>query len=265
MRITLGFPLVAAVCICSTGWAQERGEDREKAPVTRREASVEVHTGSTDQQIAALLFGCARNEVELSKIAQEKASSEEVRNFAAMMVKDHLPGMEKLKRLAGSLASPHASGTPAAAIKKEIREEVKAEAREPRPEAKDPPAAPPKSRTRVVEEERTVIEARPGSAHGLNWVSIHKQIADQCLASTKAEFQKKEGDKFDHCYMGQQIMAHAKALDELKVLQNYASAELRKDIEEATEMATHHLAEAKKIAESMKDGAERVSRKPKEE
>src|SRR5436190_19695563 len=111
-----------------------------------------------------------------------------------------------------------------------------------------------------VDDERTSVETRHAS---FDWVSIHRQIADQCLASTKAEFQKKEGAEFDRCFMGEQIMAHAKTLDELKVLRNYAGPELRKDIDETTQMATRHLAEAKKIDESLQGNAgEGVSRKP---
>ena len=252
MRTIFGFSLAAAVCVSSLSWAQERREERREERAVRREAGLPAAhaAGSADQQIAALLFGCARNEVEISKLAEEKAASEEVRNFAAMMVKDHTPGMEKLQQLAGPLVSAHAPGTPGAAVKKEeVREEVRRE-----------PAAP---RARVVVEERTTVETRPA---GFDWVSIHRQIADQCLASTKAEFQKKEGAEFDHCFMGEQIMAHAKTLDELKVLRNYAGPELRKDIDETTLMATRHLGEAKKIAESLQGKAgERVSRKPKAE
>jgi len=257
MRTIFGFSLAAALCVTSLGWAQERREERREERAVRREASLpaEHAAGSVDQQIAALLFGCARNEVEISKLAEEKATSEEVRSFAAMMVKDHTPGMEKLQQLAGPLASARAPGTPGAAVKKE---EVREEVREvPREKGRVEP------RARVAVEERTTIVTRPAA---FDWVSIHKQIADQCLASTKAEFQKKEGAEFDRCFMGEQIMAHAKTLDELKVLRNYAGPELRKDIDETTLMATRHLAEAKKIAEGLQGKAgERVSRKPKAE
>lgn len=244
MRVIYGLTLAVTATICLPGVAQERREVPREAPGTpavRREAAQPA--GTADQQIAAVLSVCARNEVEISKFAQDKATSEAVREFAEMMVKDHTPGLEKLQRLAGPLAAAHAPGTPAAAVRKEVVREVE-------PQAK------------IVKEE-TVVEIRP-AGQGLNWVAIHRQIADQCLASTKAEFGKKEGEEFDHCYMGQQIMAHAKALDELKVLRNYASAELRKEIDQTSEMAAQHLDQAKKIAESMKaEGTERVSRKPK--
>ena len=257
MRISLGVSFVAAVCISTLGWAQERGEERNP-PVVRPASGAIAHAvGTADQQIAAFLFGCTRNEVEISKIAQDKATSEEVRDFAAMMVKDHTPGMEKLQQLAGPLVSVHAPGTPAAGVKKEIEstEEIKEETREPRrdPAGKNSPVAAP----------REAREAAPG---GFNWVTVHKQLADQCLASAKTELQKKDGAEFDHCYIGQEIMGHAMKLDTLKVLRTYASAELRKDIDEASQTATQHLEQAKKIAENMKkEFGERVSRKPKAE
>jgi predicted outer membrane protein len=129
-------------------------------------------------------------------------------------------------------------------VRKEV---IKEETKEPRREAV---------------EERTIIEA--GRPVGLDWITVHKQLADQGLASVKAEFQKKEGAELDQCYMGQQIMAHMMTIDALKVVRNYASPELRKDLDETSQMATRHLDQAKKIAESMKgETGERVSRKPK--
>ena len=134
--------------------------------------------------------------------------------------------------LRGHLASAHAPGAPAAEVRKEeIKEEVREE-----PATKDAPATPRARRsvkrlsraTKVGAEVRTVVETRLAGGAGFDWNAIHRQIADECLAGAKAEFQKKEGAEFDHCYIGQQIMAHAKLVDELKVLRTYASVELRK-------------------------------------
>lgn len=277
MRVTYGLPLIIVVCLSTLGWAQERREKRvaPAQPGIRREASETArHTPSSDQQIAAFLHNCCRNEIEIAKFVQEQLTSEQAKEFAAMMVREHTPGCQKLQQVAGHLASAHAPGTPAGAV---LREETREETRRETTPEKGAPAAPrgerrPKeasgeTKTRVVEEETTVAEARPvgGQPQGFDWVNIHRQLADQCLASTKAEFQKKEGAEFDKCFMTQQIMAHIKTLDELKVLRNYASAELRKDLDETSQMATRHLEEAKKIMEQLKEesGSERVSRKPK--
>lgn len=104
---------------------------------------------------------------------------------------------------------------------------------------------------------------RSGAAGGLNWISIHKQIADQCLATAKQEFGQKEGAELDRCYLGGQIMGHMKALDEIKVLRNYASPELRAELDACSEHCADHLKEAKVLAKKLEgEGAARVSRKP---
>jgi len=66
--------------------------------------------GSADQQIAALVCGCAQNEIEIAKMAQSKAQSSEVKQFAEQMVKDHSPGCEEMRKLAGSLAGGESAG-----------------------------------------------------------------------------------------------------------------------------------------------------------
>jgi predicted outer membrane protein len=263
MRTSYGLCLMAVFALCSVSVAQNRTEERREgraAPVVR--GGADAGRGSADQQIAACLYGGSRNEIELARLAQEKASNEAVREFAAMMIKDHTPGLQKLQSVAGNLVSAQPAGTPAAAERRKPEGEEGSEPPRREPRAKDASDAPATAGA-AAPEGRLVAQGAQG---GLDWVAIHKQVADQCLASTKAEFQKKEGADFDQCYIGHAIMSHMKALDEIKVLRNYASAELRKDLDKTTQMATHHLEEAKKIAESLKgDGADRVSRKPKAE
>ena len=133
------------------------------------------------------------------------------------MVRDHSPGHDEMKQLAGQLA---ADATP----------------------------------------QRGGEQAGRGQ---LDWVSVKKEIGQQCLASTKKELSAKQGVDFDQCFMGQQVMAHMKVVDELTVLRNYASSELRQKLDKELQMAQHHLQLAKDIAHKLKDRpSERVSRKP---
>jgi len=98
---------------------------------------------------------------------------------------------------------------------------------------------------------------------GLDWISIKKQIGQQCLASTKQELSAKSSGEFDQCFMGQQIGAHMKVVDELKVLRNYASSDLQQKLDKELQMAQQHLQLAKQIEQKLKDNpSERVSRKP---
>jgi predicted outer membrane protein len=271
MRISNALSLMVVFATCSVSLAQNRREERREeraAPVAVRGEAADAGRGSADQQIAACLHGANRNEIELSRLAQEKASNEAVRDFAAMMVKDHSPVLQKLQTVAGNLVTAQPQETPAATERRRGEGEERREParREPavKPESEAPAAAPGATRAPagVAPEGRVVARV---AGNGLDWVAIHKQVADQCLASTKAEFQKKEGAEFDQCYMGHAIMAHQKVLDEIKVLRNYASAELRQDLDKSAQMATHHLEEAKKIAESLKGETKSVSRKPKAE
>lgn len=179
------------------------------------------HSGSADQQIAAVVSGCAENEIEISKMAQSKAQSQEVKQFAEQMVRDHSPGYQEMRQLAGSMAGGQGAG-----------------------HAANPNAA-------------------GAAAGGLDWVRVHHEVGRQCLASLKEELGSKEGKEFDHCYMGQQIAAHMKVVDELKVLRNYASQDLRQKLDHELETAKTHLEKAKQIEEGLAGrSADRVSRKP---
>jgi predicted outer membrane protein len=221
MRSTYGWFLLAALTPVAVCWAQAR----PGAAPPREGGAPAAHAATHDQQIAAFLYGCARNEVEISKFAQSRLQSEEAKEFAARMVKDHEPGLKKLAHAAGNLAAADKGGS---------------------------------------DEPRRDDSRASGHAMALDWVHIHRQIADQVLASTKEGMQKEKSEDFDKCYMSQQIMAHMKVLDELKVLRTYASSELRKEIDETSDMAANHLKDAKKIMETEKErGSERTSRKTK--
>jgi predicted outer membrane protein len=99
---------------------------------------------------------------------------------------------------------------------------------------------------------------------GADWVTIHKQLGAQCLATTKKELGAKSDKEFDQCFMHQQVMAHLKTLDELNVLRTHATGELRQQIDKDLPVVQQHLEMAKKIAQRLDDSSERVTRKPNE-
>lgn len=340
MRSVFGCSLVAALALAGMAVAQEARDpvprnpnvrdpartDRPAAETGRPVVRAEVARGSAasaDQQIAALIHSCCKNQIEISKFAQERAHSEEVREFAAKMVREHSPGCEIMAKFAGQLAASDTRldavpGEPRAARparvegrvegrddareeRREGRDEAREErregdapeareerregrdqAREERREAEPRAAARPADRpvARALEgaegevrlraggdRPRPEIEVKLGRSAGgnLNWVAIHKQIANQCLASIKQELGGKEGAEFDKCFMGYQVGAHMQEIDSLKVLRSHATAELREQIDSEIEHATEHLQEAKQIAKQLEGKpAARVSSKPAE-
>jgi len=206
--------------------------------------------GSSDQQIAAVIHACARNEVEVSKLAQKQAKSDDVKEFAAMMVKDHSPQVDKMGRLAGNLVATQ-SGERIESRKVPAEGERREDARKDEGRKDETRREGREERREEGREERTTAT---GAQRPFNWVTIHHEIADQCLKSLKDEFSKKEGSEFDKCYMSQQVGAHMKTIDELKVFKNHASGQLQQEIEQGIETAEGHLKEAKQILEKL-DGS----------
>jgi predicted outer membrane protein len=310
MTRIVGTALIVSLCVCSLAWGQGRGDERKaqrddnratgraaggNARGGARNSSAQnqqAGTSTLDQQIAAFLYGCTRNEIEISRVAQENATKAEVRSFAAMMVKDHSDDLQKLQKAAGNQLSVHETDSSGARKSAEANSEngktsgtekvgAQSNGNSPRderirdgersstsaPRGGQKPASPENEAPGTGRIEGAVGE-RGTSVRGTNgvgeasinrentraasdWNTIHRQIADQCLASTKADLQKKTGSAFDKCYMDQQVLAHMKTLDELKVLRNHATGELRSDLDHSVQMTTQHLEEAKKIAATL--------------
>jgi hypothetical protein len=139
------------------------------------------------------------------------------------MVRDHTPGCQEMQRLAGNLAT-HGQG----------------------------------------QQHQGQAGGRAQAGGGqLDWVAIKHQIGEQCLASVKKELGSKQGAEFDKCFMGQQIAAHMKVIDELKVLRNHVSSDLQQKLDKELQTAEQHLQLAKQIEHKLKENpSERVSRRP---
>ena len=91
MRSAYGWSLAALICMVGIASAQVRVEPRPGArPAAAPPAAAPAATaqqGTPDQQIAACLWAANRNEVEISKLAEQKAKSDSVKEFAAQMTK----------------------------------------------------------------------------------------------------------------------------------------------------------------------------------
>jgi len=280
MRSAFQWSLVAVICMVGVASAQLRPGARTApaaAPAAAAPAGAAQAQGTADQQIAACLWNCNHNEVELAKFAEQKAKSDDVKDFAAKMIKDHSQAADRLARVAGNLVNAGTARGGATETGREVRkvpaeegkernaENPREDRREGREEAReDRRQARPEDRREGREEaredrregrteareDRTAVAA---GGRGFNWVSVHREIAEQCLQSAKKELGSKEGNEFDKCYMGMQVAAHMKALDELKVFKNHATGQLQQDIESAIETTEHHLKDAKKIMDNIKD------------
>jgi len=228
MRMSWG--LIVSALLASVVVAQERTEPAREG---RQAAQPAGQSSRADQEIAAVKLAFGRNEVELAKLAAQKAQSDDVKQFAAQMVKEHSAGIARLEKVAGSLANaPRGFGD---SRQPPIRPDAGAEVRV------QPGAVP------AVD----VTVNRGGASGPLNWVAIQQQMAEQCLSASKEELSKKTGTEFDKCFMGMAIGGHHQTVVADKVFLQYASPQFRGDLEECLQKSTTHLNEAKQIMEKL--------------
>src|SRR5947209_1237905 len=72
-------------------------------------ASPSLKTRPTTRRASSRSRPAQNNEIEISKWAESKCTNDECREFAQRMVRDHTPGCEEMKQLAGNLAT-HGQG-----------------------------------------------------------------------------------------------------------------------------------------------------------
>jgi predicted outer membrane protein len=175
-----------------------------------------------DDHIAACLTLANQNEIALAKVAQEKATHAEVKSFAQQIEQDHTKFMSQVAKFGGN----------------EFRNRDTARKEGDRDDS-----------TARADQEK----ARTGQAGSQDQVQmqIKRELADECLASTKRELGQKSGQEFDDCFVGMQIAAHMQMVDELKVLQRHASPELAAVLKEGHTTAQTHLDHAKKLMKTL--------------
>jgi predicted outer membrane protein len=243
MQKRIGFGILMVAAITASCSAIVRAQQNETTRGERREDSQPGRPGPLDEHVAQCLLFSNQNEVAAAQIAEKKAQNSEVKEFAAMMVKDHGQFISSLEKFAGQ----------------------NYQRRNDRSGSKTTETAPP-AENRQANRQTTPDSKRQGDRNDptAKFTTIRQEIAAQCLASTKRELDSKQGNAFDECYIGMQIGEHMKMVDELTVLAKHVSADLKPVLETGLKTAQHHLEEAKRIAKEVK-GSAKTAAKEKDE
>jgi predicted outer membrane protein len=207
---------------------------------------------NADQTLATCVAIDNQEEVALAKFAQDKVRHEDVKKFTKMMVEDHQAFLQKLQKF-----SPEA-------MRDEFLNEQSASKRT---ESARSPSKSGVDQANATNAERPVIQqtnatqptaSRSGQA--LDFLQIHREIAQECLASSKEELGKKKDAELDQCFIGFQIAKHAAMKTKLTVLQRHASPELAQVFAQGAETSEKHLKEAVEIMKKL-DNSDSKSRR----
>jgi predicted outer membrane protein len=212
-----------------------------------------------ERHIVACLTVENQGEVEIAKMASQKASNAEVKSFAQQMVKDHSAFLEKLNRL--NLGEARSTATGAAATD---RADANTKA-----DRTNPPSTKSDVSTTATDANRrsTTTAGQVGRSGDYGDYSqltqIKQEIGKQCVQSMQRELGQKQGKEFDKCYIGSQVGAHMHMVDSLTVLSRHTTGELQQAINDGLETSQQHLEHAKQIAKQLEgssdSGADRSS------
>lgn len=215
----------------------------------------------TDQQLANWLLVDNRGEIQLARLAQDRAACDDVKKFAKQMIDEHSKMVEQLQRFAGMGRGMQTSQ------QTQRGEEGEEYAAQGQPGARSPQQRQQFARGQQFREQDSRFPeqgqqftqqgqqfSQPGQftqqgqqPGGLNFVRIKQQLGQQCLTSAQQELEQKDGEEFDMCFIGIQIAKHMEMLDTLKVFSRYASPQLDELIEQAEQSTQEHLDHAKEL------------------
>jgi predicted outer membrane protein len=240
-------------------------------------AGQQQHHG--DQEIAQLIVGGNRHEIEIAKFAMNRLQSDEAKEVATKMIKDHTEAMNKFAKFAGQ--QPASTGTRTEGRDRdgdrEGRRDEGERASSPREGAASGNTAAPGARTndapggtagvanpnaRNAPGATTAQGQGAGQPHaalkpvaggGLNWAAVHQEICDAAIEDCKKELSRYEGNEFDKAYLGSQVAAHGMMLTKLKVLKKHASSQLASEIDDAIETTQAHLKHVRSVMDDKKE------------
>lgn len=254
--------IAGILCLAATTAAQD---DRTK-PQARPTDAATTPASHNDHVLASCLIVDNENEIALAELAKQRASSEEVKQFATRMITDHQQMISKLS----TFTVGRDAMTPTDRGNDKDRPNTGADKQNPTgkdptgkdPTGKDPTGKDPTGQNAATGKDPTGMRDHPMHAGNdtLDLVTLKRELGRKCLESAKKELMSKSGAEFDRCYMGQQIGAHIMVADELEVFRNYASEKLRQGLTDALPTVQEHLQHAKSIAEKLEGSAARPSK-----
>jgi predicted outer membrane protein len=218
--------------------AQQPGQPQVQ-PAQSGQVQQQQQVAVSQQSMAACLAIANQEEIAIAKFASEKTKNDDVKEFTKMVISDHQEFLKKLQKF-----------TPEA--QKETLEQAATTNRSAVTTAGGTAAAAP---AQAAPAERPIQQtgAVAGQATQVDMLQLHREMAQQCLADSKKKLSNQDSEKFDACFIGQQLGKHAAMKTTLTVLQRHASGEFAQVLADGLETTEEHLKQAEKIMDGLVD------------
>jgi hypothetical protein len=254
--------------------AEQRNDAREdQRDVARTDGQQQTAWRNGDHFLASCVAIENQEEIALAQWAEQKLQSNEAKEFARMLVKDHSDFLTKLQQHAPEATRENfltSAGTTQRSEQRPDDQNRDSRAQPaPRPGVapnnanNDPNNNPNNNANNANTEKRIAGNQHSNQAGNLNvdLMQLHREIADQCLADTKEMLGQKSEKEVDACFVGLQIAKHAAMKTKLEVFQRHATGELKEILAKGASTTSTHLEHAEKLMKQLNDASTRTAAK----
>jgi predicted outer membrane protein len=191
-----------------------------------------------DSFIASCLLIGNQEEVALAQLAVDQAESDQVKQFAQMLIEDHQKAIQKLQPLAKPGIGLNEASQSASAGQSRAGQSSQ------------------QSGAQQYTANRPSLDRGAGnSATADQILQLDQEAAQECLQMTKSMLQEKQGAEFDKAFAGMQVGMHVGMLAKLKASERHASGELASAIKESQQTVQNHLEQAKQICKQLESSS----------
>ncbi len=178
------------------------------------------------QCLAGKLMLMNQSTIQMSEMVEQRASSEEVQQFAQMLAKSHEQLNEELRGIAPEVA---------ASTKLESGEQRTAAFRG------------------TSNRDNSAGEKTGEAGLVLRLLELERDATRNYIQSSSQMLQRYQGQDFDMGFLGFQIRAHTWALAELQAMEGTGDEKFQQIIKTATSKAEQHLQQARELAKQFED------------
>lgn len=239
---------------------EARKEDRENTRADRRQ---ETAWRNGDHFLASCVAIDNQEEIALARWAEQKLQSNEAKEFAGMLVKDHSEFLTKLQQHAPEATKEHfltsaGSGQRPEGQRRNDRDQTNRNETSAKEGVRDPTQPTPQpdataDRNPVDKQSTGIRNNNESSNLNVDLMQLHREIAEQCLANTKEMLGKKSDEERDACFIGLQIAKHAAMKTKLEVFQRHATGELKELLAQGASVTSNHMEHAEKLMKQLSE------------